>query len=288
MITGDEVRVRSEDVRLNRPFSVIVPAHNEAGVIARTLRPLSTAAQRGDLELVVVCNACADDTAGAAARAAPVTLVHTDTASKSHALNLGDRCAHHWPRIYLDADIEVCERALLATANVLRQPGVLAARPAARYDFSRATGTVRSYYRARSRLPSFRRALWGAGVYGLSERGHDRLGQFPERTGDDLWVDRLFTAGEKAVVDIDPVIVHVPRTLPALLAITRRNTSGAREAAPGGDHVTTAERTVHELVASVRAPLDLADLLVYTAVATAVRLGPRASRRWERDDTSRR
>ncbi|MCC2033029.1 glycosyltransferase [Microbacterium allomyrinae] len=287
-MTGDGAHILPGARWESGSFSVIVPAHNEAAVIARTLQPLAAAAERGDVEIVVVCNACEDDTAAVAEHAAPVTLVQTDTASKPHALNLGDAQAHHWPRIYLDADIEVCERTLLATVSALRQPGVLAARPAARYDVSGATGAVRSYYRARSRLPSFRRALWGAGVYGLSEYGHQRLGRFPELTGDDLWVDRLFAADEKAVVDIDPVVVRVPLTLPALLAITRRNTSGAREQSPGGGRDSTTERTVHELFASVRAPLDVTDFLVFAAVATAARLGARSGRRWERDDTSRR
>ena len=47
--------------------SVIIAAHNEAGIIADTLRALSAAAPGTDLEVIVVPNGCSDDTAEVAA-----------------------------------------------------------------------------------------------------------------------------------------------------------------------------------------------------------------------------
>jgi glycosyltransferase involved in cell wall biosynthesis len=45
------------------PISVIIPAHNEAGVIDRSLDALlkdATETERARLEVLVVCNGCTD------------------------------------------------------------------------------------------------------------------------------------------------------------------------------------------------------------------------------------
>ena len=107
-------------------------------------------------------------------------------------------------------------------------------------------------------------------------------------TGDDLWVDRLFTSTEKAVIGTTPVAVQVPRTLGALVAISRRNVAGAREPGPDSEQVHAPSRVVRELAGTVRSPLSAVDALVYVAVALCVRLTRGSARRWERDDTSRR
>src|SRR5262245_58336894 len=46
--------------------SVVIPAHNEARVIERGLSSLLEGARPGELEIVVVCNGCTDDTAARA------------------------------------------------------------------------------------------------------------------------------------------------------------------------------------------------------------------------------
>jgi len=273
--------------------AVIIPAHNEERVLARTLGPLAAHAARGTLEVIVVCNACTDRSADVAREFAGVTVIETDTASKPHALNLGDAHATAWPRIYLDADIVAAPQSIGDTAAALGTGTWQAARPQARFVTSGAAPLVRSYYRARSRVPSLNSAMWGAGVYALSEEGHRRLVSFPDVTGDDLWVDRLFSPAEKTVVDTTPVAVQVPRTLGSLIAISRRNVAGAREPGPerpGPDssQIHAPSRVVRELAGTVRSPLSALDALVYVAVALCVRLTRGSARRWERDDTSRR
>ena len=72
-------------------ISVIIPAHNEGSVIARTLQAMTDGAEPGELDVIVVCNGCSDNTSAVARRfGAPVRVVETDVASKTHALNLGD------------------------------------------------------------------------------------------------------------------------------------------------------------------------------------------------------
>ena len=75
---------------------------------------------------------------------------------------------------------------------------VLAARPAFRYQTEGASWLVRSFYRARNRIPSTHNAFVGAGAFALSEEGHSRFGRFPSDVcGDDLFVDHQFLLTEK-------------------------------------------------------------------------------------------
>ncbi len=270
--------------------TVIIPAHNESAVIERTLRPLAELMRTGQLDVVVVCNGCTDETANKARRFPGATVLETSIPSKTNALNLGDEVGRAWPRLYLDADILVSPEALIGLAGTLEADDVPVARLPATYDDARASWLVRSYYRARARVPSLHEAMWGAGNYGLSRSGHRRLGRFPEVRGDDLWVDRLFGPDEKTVVrHLPPVVVQVPRTTRALVAVTRRNVAGIHEDSPAPSAGSSTMRTLRELLITVRGPGSLVDAVAYSLVAVLARLKPRAGqRRWERDDTSRR
>ncbi|SDW53167.1 polymer biosynthesis protein, WecB/TagA/CpsF family [Arthrobacter sp. cf158] len=270
--------------------AVIIPAHNEAAVIARTLDSLRDALAWGTVEVIVACNGCTDSTASIASRFAGVRVLHVEAASKTAALNAADQVASLWPRLYLDADIEVSADALGAVFGALQEGPLLAARPAFRYDTRGASPLVRSYYRARSRVPANARGLWGAGVYALSREGHDRLGAFPDLTGDDYYVDRLFSGVEKSVLETEPVVVRTPRTRAALLAILRRTYRGnAQQDGFAGGQSTS--RTFRELLWSVRGPLTAVDAVVYAAFAVAGRrrglLGRKPAPVWERDESSR-
>ena len=55
--------------------SVVIPAHDEAQVIGRTLRGVLDRTAAGRLEVVVVCNGCTDDTAEVARRFAGVRVI---------------------------------------------------------------------------------------------------------------------------------------------------------------------------------------------------------------------
>jgi GT2 family glycosyltransferase len=266
------------------PASVIVPAHDEATVIARTLAPLAQLAADGSLEVIVVCNGCSDDTATRARAFAGVTVLETDEASKVAALNLGDAHATRWPRVYLDADIRVPAEALAPVIRSLADGVALAGRPTFSVDVAHATPLVRAYQRARARMPSMSRALWGAGVYALSREGHARLGSFPDVIADDLYVDRLFTVAEKTFPDTAPVSVASPRTTEALLGVLTRARRG-----PAQQGVDSAASSVQELVRSIRGPRSACDALVFAAFALAARRRARraAATRWERDESSR-
>lgn len=270
--------------------SVLIPAHNEASVIERTLRPLASITSSGQIEVVVICNGCTDGTAEIARRFPGVTVSEIDQPSKTTALNVGDRLAHLWPRLYLDADVEISPVAVAAVFAALAGGGALAARPTASYDTTGASFIVRCYYRARSRILSLHASLWGAGAYALSRAGHDRLVSFPAIAGDDFWVDQLFASSEKVIVDTPPVIVRTPRTVRALVGILRRGHRGVIEAVSAdGDASTSTGRTLRDLATSIRGPRAVVDAGVYVALSVAGRFAPvrRGQPQWERDDSSR-
>jgi exopolysaccharide biosynthesis WecB/TagA/CpsF family protein len=269
--------------------SVIIPAHNEASVLARTLAPLAPLAVSGQIEVIVVCNGCSDNTAAIARGFAGVTVLEIGRPSKAAALNAGDAAATKWPRLYLDADVEISQHAVRDVLAALTAGGPLAARPAVKFDLQDAHPLVHSYYRARLRLPSARNRLWAGGAYGLSEQGRRRFGDFPDLTADDLFVDRLFDPAEKAVLDVDPVVIRPPRTPRDQVAVLHRVYRGnAEQNGDAGQH-STARQTFAEVLRSVRGPLSAVHAVVYLGFAVAGRQGTAKPGEggWERDDSSR-
>lgn len=281
--------------------SVVIPAHNEATVIRRCLDALCAGFAPGELDVVVVCNGCRDGTATAARTAPyPVRVIELAEASKAAALRTGDTAARGLPRLYLDADVVLDGSAARQVLKRLRN-GAVAARPPLHYDSSHSSALVRSYYRARSRMPALLKSLWGAGVCGLSEAGRSRFDVFPDIVADDLWLDRQFGVDEVEIVDCRPVVVSVPRRARDLLRILRRTYKGKAENRPQSGTDVRANRITVSAVGDLRrhaisGPVAAVDAAIYATFAVGARLGlmliPRAKasaggKTWERDDSSR-
>lgn len=275
--------------------AVVIPAHNEAVALGRTLAPLADAAAAGRLQVVVVVNGSTDGTAAVAQTFAGVQVVELAEAGKTAALNAGDRTATGWPRLYLDADILVTEAAVAEVFAELQTGQRLAARPTYRYDCTGADRLVRRYYRARRRVSESGIALWGAGAYAIGRAGHERFGSFPTIVADDLFVDAQFAVGEKSIVPTEPVIVRTPRTRTALLSVLRRTTSANTEFFAGTDAADrqigpSTRQTMQRLLKTVRGPGSALDAAVYVGFAVAARLSRSSAGdrdRWARDETSR-
>jgi glycosyltransferase involved in cell wall biosynthesis len=276
--------------------SVIIPAHNEAAVIGRCLDALLAAFQPGELDVVIACNGCNDATAEIVRGSGhEVGVIEISQASKTAAIRAAEGVVRAFPRLYLDADVELDGEAVRQTVRRLRDGPELAARPPISYDWSGCALLVRSYYRARSRMPAVLNSLWGAGVYGLSEAGRARFGEYPDVVGEDLFVDRQFARSEIAIVSAPPVVVRVPRRTGDLVRILRRTYQGKREgtqsAAPdAGAGAPTAGMAVGDLLRlAVRHPARGLDATVYAALAILARLTlvVSAPTGWERDDSSR-
>ena len=281
--------------------SVVIPAHNEASVIRRCLDRLFTGIVPGEMEVIVVCNGCRDDTAALARSCGhPVQVLELRVASKSAALRAGDAVARTLPRLYLDADVVLPGPSARRVAERL-SAGAVAARPPVAYSSGASSAAVRRYFRARSRMPSLQRGLWGAGVYGLSAAGRARFGTFPDVTADDLWIDLLFERTEIEIVDCEPVVVAVPHRTRDLAHVLRRAYRGKAENGVGFGGANRARKTTGATLRDIRrlalsGPAAAMDAAIYASFAAAVRLGraletavgtPAASDRWERDESSR-
>jgi glycosyltransferase involved in cell wall biosynthesis len=222
-------------------MSVVMPAHDEETIIARSLHSLVASDAKGRLEIVVVANGCHDQTAAvAAAVSSRIRVVQIATPSKIAALNAGDDVATAFPRAYVDADVDVNADALLAVASRLDdEAGVLVGAPLLRVDTARASLAVRQYYRvweqSEYRVPGH----VGSGVYVLSKGGRARFGRFPDVIADDRFVQRLFTADERVTVGEASFTVPAPRTFGALLRRATRIASGNRQLA--AEHPASAD-----------------------------------------------
>ncbi|MEJ5914123.1 glycosyltransferase family 2 protein [Pseudokineococcus sp. 1T1Z-3] len=271
-------------------LSVVIPAHQEEGVVGRCLDAfLPGLGER--VEVVVVPNGCTDRTAEVARERPGVRVVELAGGSKRAALDAGDAAASVYPRVYLDADVVVSAPALEAVADVLRGAAPRAAAPRVRFLTTGRPWVVRAFFAAYERTPYVRDGLVGLGLYGLSRSGRARFGAFPAVTSDDLFVQRTFAPHERVVV-VDHVFdVETPRTLRALVAVRTRTAQGNAELAAGGEpaHAASTGATVRALARGVlRDPRTAPSSAVYVAVVLWARVRSRhVPETWHRDETTR-
>ena len=291
-------------------FSVVIPAHNEAQVIDRCLGALLDGAPNKDpaaYEIIVVCNGCTDDTAERAAAFGPcVRVIELEQGSKPLALNTGNSAARFTPRFFVDADIVVSYHALTAAARPLAQEQALAAAPALALDFEHSDWIVRAFHRVWMKSPYVRFNMVGSGVYGLSGRGLDRLGEFPDIISDDMFVHGLFSDGERISIGKDMrgqetvFTAFPPRTLRALIDVEVRRLAGRFELdalleatpnrAPAEDDTPPRLKSFAPLILN---PVNWPDLAAYFYIKAISALNYRAARQsgshleWRRDDTTR-
>ena len=285
-------------------ISVVIPAHNEEQVIARTLTSLLAGASAGELEIVVACNGCTDRTAQIAAGYDGVEVVEVAQASKAAALNAGDARATAFPRVFLDADVEVDIGTLRCVRDALRGVEARAAAPRLAVDLSRCSPAVAAYYTVWTSLPYVKAGLLGTGFYALSEAGRARFEVFPDVVADDLFVQRLFSSDERLVTE-GTFLVRPPRTLGSLLRSKTRVYAGnlqyAEALAAGTLHATVASTarsagtpgTRAAILELARQPVWWRRLFWYGLVVlvsrgraeTRVRRG--RTTRWDQDTTGR-
>jgi glycosyltransferase involved in cell wall biosynthesis len=284
------------------PFTVIIPAHNEEAVIARCLQTLlEHAPEQHEMQIIVAANGCTDQTVEVARAACPAALVlDLPTGSKTAAINASNKVAAHFPRIYLDADVDCGYATLAALAEELRKPGVMTAAPAIRIDLTGCNALMKAYYRAWSRQPYAKAGKGGAGCYGLSAEALGTVGEFPPIIGDDIWIHTRFPDEQKRYIASDsagrPVfsVVYPPRTAWQQIRVEARRQNGNEEvrrkypspffanANNGGGLFTALRSGTHPI-----------DLIVFFAIKLAARSLARWNRKrgqataWARDLSTR-
>jgi hypothetical protein len=274
----------------------VIPAHNESQVIGRLLGLLRPAVTAGEFNVLVVANGCTDDTADVAASYGPgVRVISVPVASKHAALIAAYDSVADFPRIYVDADVELRAGDVRALAAALRQPGVFAAAPERTLATTGSSWPVRWFYDVWARLPEVRSGLWGRGVIAVDSRGQQRLAALPPLIGDDLAASLSFAPHERAIVTDARVVVHVPRTVTNLLQVRTRTVTGLAQL-ERTEHApeSTARTSMSDLAAIIRSePRMVPRVALFLFIAALARLKARRAvangdySTWLRDDSSR-
>lgn len=278
-------------------FSVVIPAYNEGKVIERCLRAMLDDAQPGELEIIVVPNGCKDDTAARArAFGDPVKVIETPVGNKIGALNLGDRHATGYPRMYIDADIVVSTQTLREVAKLLGDDSpILVAAPRAVVAYEDRPRLVRSFMKVWTSLPYFTEGIIGAGFYAFSKAGRERFGEFPDIIADDGFARLVAAPHERGTTDRGTFTISPPTTLRALASIMTRVRAGAyelREKFPEmfRNETTDAGRSLRIIATNPRlwphAPIYLG-VMFFAKLRAHDKLRKRREKLWERDETSR-
>lgn len=276
-------------------ISIVIPAHNEEQVIGRCLSSILQDAKAGEFEIVVVTNGCTDRTDEVARSfGADVRVVDSPVASKPAALNLGDATAVGFPRMYIDADIEVDAAAIRAVAAALERGAKLAA-PMIVHDVRDRPWPVRAYLDVWAQLPYAADNHVGSGFYGLSAEARAMFEDFPDTMAEDFFIRSLAPAGERVAVDGHAFVIHPPYTLRSLTKIRARMfaANAANRELFASDAKDVLRGHLTGLAGLARKPRNWPGLVVYAGVVSVAKtMAARKNRSatanvWERDNTAR-
>ena len=252
-------------------------------------------APESDLDVVVVCNGCTDRTADVARAADPrARVIEIPQPSKVEAVRVGNAATDVFPRIHLDADIELYGAAALRLIEPITRDEVLATAPRRDVPRTGCSRWVRWYYDVWEALPQVESGLFGRGVVVLSEQGQARVTALPRMMSDDLGMSDSFSGEERRVVPSAVAVVHPPRTVRDLVRRRIRIATGNAQAGQLGVRRPGSRTSARTLLGlAVTRPGLALRLPVFVAVHVAARLGARRALRsgdfttWQRDESSR-
>jgi glycosyltransferase involved in cell wall biosynthesis len=275
--------------------SVVIPAHNEAASIGRTLRALRTGLDGHELEVIVVCNGCSDNTAEIARGADPrARVIEIARPSKNEAVRVGNASTNVFPRVHLDADIELTGADLLRLVEPVAARRAMAVAPARSVPRTGCSRWVRWYYDVWEALPHVQTGLFGRGVVALSREAEARVEPLSGLMNDDLGLSDAFSPQERLVVTDAVAVVRPPRTVGDLVRRRARVATGNVQAQRLGARRQESRTSVSTLVRLVavqpglafRLPVFLGVYLAASVIARkAVRVGDFQT--WQRDESSR-
>lgn len=275
--------------------SVVIPAHNEAAIIGLNLARLHQGIWDDELDVVVVCNGCRDDTAAQARSAVRgVRVLEIGQPSKAEAMRVGNEVSTVFPRIHLDADVVLSGDNLRKLVETLHDGSVLAASPRRVLVTARSSVAVRWYYDVWEHLPQVQAGLFGRGAIALSAEGQSRVDALPVVMSDDLAASEAFRPEERRVVDDAIVFVRAPHHLRDLVRRRTRVATGNAQADALGARQAESVTTWGVLGrVVVEHPGLLPKLPIFLGVTAVSRLLARRQVRagdfttWQRDESSR-
>jgi glycosyltransferase involved in cell wall biosynthesis len=276
-------------INARRAGSIIIPAYNEAGSIARCLSSLLRDARPGEFELIVVCNGCTDETAAIARGFGEgVRVLELAEGSKTAAVNAGNAAASCDSRLYVDADLELSTANARALLDAVSRDGWLAAVGRMELDLAGAPALLRQYYSVWLQNGYLAQGKFG-GAYALSREGREFAGPLPRVINDDEYLRRKLPAARVCLLPDCSFKARPPRTFRDLYKVRCRVHRGNRQLDAMGLVTRRVKSGWNVLALGWRNPRLIPGVAAYIVLnALARRAADPVKTGWERDESSRR
>ena len=277
--------------------TVIVPAHNEAGVIEACLD--SIIGQDNVDNIIVACNGCTDETAQIVREKYPdIHCLDIETPSKVNALNEAETYARElgltFPVYYIDADTRLSENCLIKiNAYLETHQDILLAAPTPIIDTSASSWLVKTYYKVWVNLPYIKEGVIATCSYIITETGRQRFERFPEVINDDGFVRCNFWNREISNVPDTEIYINAPRDIYSLIKIKTRARLGNMQLAATDQCKVKEDKQYGSVMRSRLLSRDWFSTLIYIGIAGIIRIRSKnqfkrlKDYRWEKDLSSR-
>lgn len=271
-------------------LSIIIPANNEAAMIADCLQHVLASDGPSRAQIIVAANGCTDQTVAiaqgfattAARRDWQLVVLDLEEGNKLTALNAAEQIATGNSLVYLDADVTVSPPLLNQIAKVLDADQPRYASGALQFSHSPSLAT-RLYARTYARVPFIANGLPGAGLFAVNRAGRALWGEFPKIISDDTYVRLLFTPDQRVRVEA-PYQWPLVDGFSNLVRVRRRQNAGVEEVAQLYPEVLENDdklpvTRLQMLKLALRNPISFC---VYASVQLIVKLRPAQSKTWQR------
>ncbi len=207
--------------------AVIIPAFNEEKQIATTLSTINIDSANKEFDVIIICNGCSDNTASIVKENYPdIHLYEIPVASKAAAIQYAESLNIGFPRIYMDADIRLDKKSILALCKASSTFSNKLVLPVSKIDTNSSSYFVRAFYREWYKTDFVKKAGFGSGVYCIGKDARKKFGQWPTLISDDGFVRSQFSIAETVVIQNAISHVKAPDSLWQLIRIKHRSKYG--------------------------------------------------------------
>ncbi len=276
--------------------TVIVPAHNESGVIEACLDSII---QQSEVDhIIVACNGCTDNTADIVRKNYPdLHCLDISTPSKVNALNEAEAFARElgltFPVYYIDADTKLSPNCVSGVNQYLKTSDVLLAAPTPIIDTSHSSWIVQTYYKVWVNLPYIKEGVIATCSYIITEEGRSRFEKFPDVINDDGFIRCNFWNREISNVPGAEIYIKAPKDIYSLIKIKTRARLGNMQLMATGQCKVVEKKQYGSVMRDRLLSRDWFSTLIYIGIAGIIRIRSKKQfkrlkdYRWEKDLSSR-
>ena len=282
--------------RVSIMATVIIPAHNEAGVIEACLESIINQAEIDNI--IVACNGCTDNTADIVRKKYPsIHCLDISTPSKVNALNEAETFARElgltFPVYYIDADTRLSENCVQRVNQYLETNDILLAAPTPIINTSHSSWIVKTYYKVWVNLPYIKEGVIATCSYIITEEGRNRFEKFPDVINDDGFIRCNFWNREISNVPGAEIYIRAPKDLYSLIKIKTRARLGNMQLLASGQCKVIEDKQYGSVMKSRLLSRNWFSTIVYIGIAGIIRIRSKKQfkrlkdYRWEKDLSSR-